>query len=618
MADTKITGIINLQTNSNEVSNELRGTEQALNNVSTATNTATASTNQNSQAITDNGGAVALLNAVTGGLASTVKDTIEATQLLTKNTSLAAAGNKIASIAQAGYTFVVGTSTGAMKLFRIALASTGIGLLVIGLGLLIANFDKVKEVVLNLFPGLKGISSLIGGIVDSVTDFVGATSAAERAVEKLNKTADESLARNKKFLAEQGDTLNEFQKARIDAENAYSEALKEEGSNQEALAKRLSREILKINADEQNQRDEGRKKEQDKVDAANKIAADKRKSNNEKIAAERAKLEAERVALETKLADELENLQANTEQKKLDLEKERQIESINLTIEAGTRRNAALELLDSQFKIKQDALNQTVADKEVENENKRVELRKSAIETIQDLEDVSEQAKLDRQKERDLAEIEALDIQESTKIILKNSKDEEFRIRQSQLNQKTAEEEKQLDQDVNTAKIQLASNAAQAIGDIASLFLGSSEKDAKKAFDIDKGLKLAQATMAGIEGTQNAYTTAQKSPITALFPAYPIVQAASAGVFSAIKVAAIAKTKFKGGASGASGGGGGASGGGGSSAPSFNVVGTSGTNQLAETVAGQNAKPIVAQVVSTQMSTQQGLDRDKAKNATFI
>jgi hypothetical protein len=54
---------------------------------------------------------------------------------------------RAAAISQGIYSTVVGTSTGALKLFRIALASTGIGLLVIGLGALVANWDKVKNSV---------------------------------------------------------------------------------------------------------------------------------------------------------------------------------------------------------------------------------------------------------------------------------------------------------------------------------------------------------------------------------------------------------------------------------------------------------------------------------------
>jgi hypothetical protein len=47
------------------------------------------------------------------------------------------------TLAQRAYSIAVGQSSGAMKLFRIALISTGIGAIVVGLGMLIANFDKV-------------------------------------------------------------------------------------------------------------------------------------------------------------------------------------------------------------------------------------------------------------------------------------------------------------------------------------------------------------------------------------------------------------------------------------------------------------------------------------------
>jgi len=65
-------------------------------------------------------------------------------------TTAEAVATKLSAAATAIYTVVVGGATGAMKLFRLALASTGIGLIVVGLGLLVANFDKVKE-------GVKGV-----------------------------------------------------------------------------------------------------------------------------------------------------------------------------------------------------------------------------------------------------------------------------------------------------------------------------------------------------------------------------------------------------------------------------------------------------------------------------
>ena len=43
----------------------------------------------------------------------------------------------------------------------------------------------------------------------------------------------------------------------------------------------------------------------------------------------------------------------------------------------------------------------------------------------------------------------------------------------------------------------------------------------------------------------NSFSTAQKSPITALFPGYPFVQAGIAGVAAAAQIATIARSKFQ-------------------------------------------------------------------------
>jgi hypothetical protein len=55
--------------------------------------------------------------------------------------------NKTAAIAQSIYTAAVGTSTGALKVFKIALLSTGIGAIIVGIGLLIEKFDKLKSAI---------------------------------------------------------------------------------------------------------------------------------------------------------------------------------------------------------------------------------------------------------------------------------------------------------------------------------------------------------------------------------------------------------------------------------------------------------------------------------------
>jgi hypothetical protein len=95
----------------------------------------------------------------------------------------------------------------AFTTLRGALIASGIGALAIGLGLLIANFDKVRDAVLKLVPGLGVIANVIGDIVTKVTDFIGITSQSDRALElfaKNSKGRKEQYERELKVLESQG------------------------------------------------------------------------------------------------------------------------------------------------------------------------------------------------------------------------------------------------------------------------------------------------------------------------------------------------------------------------------------------------------------------------------
>lgn len=67
------------------------------------------------------------------------------------------------SVAQKIYAGVVGKSTGAMKTFKVALAGTGIGALVLLLGELIFNFDGVVKVVNKITNGFDDFTTKISG-----------------------------------------------------------------------------------------------------------------------------------------------------------------------------------------------------------------------------------------------------------------------------------------------------------------------------------------------------------------------------------------------------------------------------------------------------------------------
>jgi len=79
----------------------------------------------------------------------------------------------VLTTAQTAYSLAVGTSTGALKIFRLALAATGVGALVIGLVALYENFDKVKQFALNAIPGLESFANGVGKVVDSAKRLLG-------------------------------------------------------------------------------------------------------------------------------------------------------------------------------------------------------------------------------------------------------------------------------------------------------------------------------------------------------------------------------------------------------------------------------------------------------------
>jgi hypothetical protein len=105
----------------------------------------------------------------------------------------------------------------AFTTLRGAIIASGIGALAIGLGLLIANFDKVRDAVLKLVPGLGVIANVIGDIVTKVTDFVGITSQTDRALElfaKNSKNRKEQYERELKVLESQGASERELSNKR--------------------------------------------------------------------------------------------------------------------------------------------------------------------------------------------------------------------------------------------------------------------------------------------------------------------------------------------------------------------------------------------------------------------
>ena len=515
MAIEKVVNIKVQEQGIDETTAKINRLEQSMETLAQENDALKDSMSNSGKAVLDNGGAMGLLNMVTGGLAQTVKDAVEASALFTKSTKAQTTMQKIS-------TTVMGTSTGALKLFRLALIATGIGAIVVALGLLIANFDSVKKAVLNLIPGLSAVGDFFGKLIDAVTDFIGVTSDATRALDKMVADSEASLKRNEHFLEANGDKYDEYTQRKIKANIDYNKKALEltqqfkdgEIKSQEELNQKLkefadkaNREILKADQDRADKRQSERQAETDKINAE--------------------------------------------EQKRLDIARQKEKERQQLLFESAMAGAEAGRAFDKQ----------------------RLENNKKFLEELAEQED------------------EALEYSVKKTIEAERAKQAE--------QQRIADEKKALDEAVNMAIVSGADQTLSLVAEIAG-------KDSK----IGKAVAIAQATISGIQGAQNAFTTASASPIATVFPAYPFIQAGLAGAFSAIQIAKIKSTN-------ASGGGGSSSSStpsGGGSAPSFNLVQGTGTNQIAEGLANQT-RPLKAYVVGSDVSTQQSLDRNITESA---
>ena len=78
-----------------------------------------------------------------------------------------------------------------------------------------------------------------------------------------------------------------------------------------------------------------------------------------------------------------------------------------------------------------------------------------------------------------------------------------------------------------------------------------------------------------------------------------------------------AASSITGGGGGSAPSGGGGGGGATPTAPAFNVVGASATNQIAQTIANQQQQPIKTYVLANDVTTAQGLERNIIQSASI-
>ena len=476
---------------------------------------------------------------------------------------MGAFGTSIDKVTGGGYsgfmkmTKAIRTGNVSLKAMKIAFIATGIGAFVVLVGSLAANFANSEEGANKLNKML----SQIGVIAGNVTDILYNLSQAVFAL--FTEGFDAAAV--------------SFKKATDQMAN-FVEETKREVAIQGVLADKQA-ELIKIERQLTVDRAEANRKRAELLEKA----ADRETYT----ATQRIAFLKEAGRLEEEITD-------------------KEIEAAKIRLEIKQEENKAsvsgTEDLNAEATLKAELINLDTA-----RLTKQKEVTSQIIGAINE-EKAAHQALVDQRQ----AEIDGFQTQRDTldKILVKSvGKQEEATIKigdiTSDLKKRAAKDEIKIDKLTSDQKLSVASDT---LGNLAGL-LGESSSAGKAA-------AIAQTTIETYKGAQSAFSSLAGIPIVG--PVLGGIAAAAAIASGIATVKQITSVKTPGGK-----GGGGASISAPSRAtvpsapPSFNVVGASETNQLAQTIGQDEKKPIKAFVVSNDVTDAQALDRNIVENASI-
>jgi len=560
------TVVINVQANTAGATADITTTTVAVDNLTQATEkleNANQKTGSSFEDVTKNGGAIAILDQLTGGLASRMRDTFEATKLF--NFSL--------------------------KGMRTAIIATGIGALVVAAALLVSYWD------------------------DIVGFFSGATSELEKQKKEYEEINNKSLLKIK-LLKHEREIQKKLGKG---VEDINKELEKELLVRQKSVALRL-KGLKDIHEKTMQQLAEQVKASKDyglvgsMIQAAEAKYLEKHAEDIEAINT----LTADQLAIEQDLA----TIQGiKIEEKKKEIEENKALAELKKT-ELEELRVAQI---DTQKEIREEELNQSDLKYAALLEKARKYYEEDSIQ-IKELERLQQDATTEINLKHQTEDREAFLTAEQIKIqdqidvnnqVIKNAEDlaaEKKVIRDKELaDQKVkadaTEAIRNAEQDniangVNVlAKLAPKSKALQAAGIIAS-----------NAVTI---AKIIQQTTAANTAAKLKYALIPGG--TALAAAEIAANKVSAGVNIATSLAATAQglSALKAGGSAGSSISLPSDNGGGAEAPAFNIVGQGQGNQIATALGQQQQTPIQAFVVSQDVTTAQSLENGIIQGATL-
>jgi hypothetical protein len=508
--------------------------------------------------------------------------------------------------ATGGLSVVTGTATTAMKLFRVALIATGIGAIVVLVGLLIANFDKVTKVVTTLsgyvvkaYDYFDNLGTAIKVLIGIFFPFIGVVYGAIKALEYFNiidtKNERDLSARHVANMKRVDKELAKREQAKKARKKAYDEEtgnidrqiklLEAQGKSTEALEK------LQLKRSLANQRElikEARLNLQ--ILRATNIGG----VNDEMIEETKTAIaEMKQAILNTETAIQIARIESG--KKEVDETKKTEEEKQVLIFDTYELQQKILAEMNAK-ELK--ALDDAEKAEKIANQNK-LKLEEDYLNEIEALQEQNFQFGLtEQQREIQSVNDKYFTLEELAKdnaeelAIIEQAKTNELGV----INKKYTDEEIARQNTLKQTKLQLAADAFTAIAGLIESFNARDEATARKQFKVAKAFNLA----AALTNTYLAVTSALAMS-KELFPGQRFVEAGIAGTTGLAQVAKIASTQF-----GGSGGGGNPDVPNPSSiiAPNLNVVGDTGINQLATL----QQQPVKAYVVSNDITSAQQFD----------
>ena len=279
----------------------------------------------------------------------------------------------------------------------------------------------------------------------------------------------------------------------------------------------------------------------------------------------------------------------------------------------------------SEYKMNQNALDREAIDLLVSKKETEQEIAEIEAQTAIDAEtNLFKQLELEETLNKELYDSRLAALEQQKSLYKEGTQSYQDMVNEMQILEKerTAQQgeealkRRELEQATQQARLQMTGNAIGALNDLAQAFLGNNEKNARKAFMVNKALGISQAVVSTAQAV-TAALTAGGNPIK-LATGAQFVEAGIAAAVGAAQIATISSQQFQ------AGGGGG----GGVNTniprptapttaprtPDFNVVGQSGTNALLQSL---QDKPMKAFVVGSEVSTQQQLDRKKVQTSSI-